>query len=248
MVIISLKETYLMDNFQIETAQNIGIQQKIAGIGDRVLAFLIDLFILVVYGIISTISMSSLLGDRGETYMIYMVIGLPVFLYFLLWETFYNGQTPGKSIMKIRVVQLDGSRPRFSQYLIRWLLRTIDISLGSGSIAVVSILMSGKGQRLGDMAAKTTVISEKKDITIADTLITDISEDYKPRYPQVTILKDKDIQDIKAMFRKAKFNGNHHIIVTLSQKIADILEVTPEEKPIDFVEKIIKDYNYFTQK
>ncbi len=154
-----------MDNFQIETAQNIGIQQKVAPIGDRVLAFLLDMLILIVYTIISTISLASLNVGKGETYMIYVVIGLPIFLYYLLWETFYNGQTPGKHVMKIRVVQLDGSRPKFSQYLIRWLLRLIDITLGSGSIAVVTILMNGKGQRIGDLAAKTTVISEKKNIT-----------------------------------------------------------------------------------
>jgi len=236
-----------MDNFQIETAQNIGIQQKIATIGDRVLAFLLDMLILVVYSIIATISLGSLNVGSGEKYMIYVVIGLPIFLYYLLWETFYNGQTPGKSIMKIRVVQLNGSRPKFSQYLIRWLLRLIDITLGSGSIAVVTILMTGKGQRIGDLAAKTTVISEKKNISIADTLIADIPENYKPKYPQVTILKDKDIQNIKAMYRSARYRGNHQIILSLSKKISELLEITPEERPMEFVEIIITDYNYYTQ-
>ena len=236
-----------MDNFQIETAQNIGIQQKVAPIGDRVLAFLLDMLILVVYTIISTISLASLNVGKGETYMIYVVIGLPIFLYYLLWETFYNGQTPGKHVMKIRVVQLDGSRPKFSQYLIRWLLRLIDITLGSGSIAVVTILMNGKGQRIGDLAAKTTVISEKKNITIADTLIADIPIDYKPKYPQVTILKDKDIQTIKSMYRRARYDGNHQIILSLSKKISELLEITPDERPMEFVEIIINDYNYFTQ-
>lgn len=236
-----------MDNFQIETAQNIGIQQKVAGIGERVLAFLIDMLILIIYAVISSISLNSLDVGKGKMYMVYVVIGLPVFLYYLLWETFYNGQTPGKSIMKIRVVQLDGSRPRFSQYLIRWLLRLIDITLGSGSIAVVTILLNGKGQRIGDMAAKTTVISEKKNITISDTLITDIPLDYIPKYPQVTILKDRDIQNIKSMYRKAKYSGNHKVILSLSQKISELLEISPEERPLEFVEIIIKDYNYFTQ-
>jgi len=236
-----------MDNFQIETAQNIGIQQKVAGIGDRVLAFLIDTLILIVYAIISSISLDSLDVGKGQMYMVYVVIGLPIFLYYLLWETFYNGQTPGKFIMKIRVVQLDGSSPRFSQYVIRWLLRLIDISIGSGSIAVVTILLTGKGQRIGDLAAKTTVINEKKNITISDTLMTDIPVDYKPKYPQVTILKDKDIQNIKVMYRKAKYNGNHNVILSLSKKISELLEITPEERPFEFVEIIIKDYNYFTQ-
>lgn len=236
-----------MDNFQIETAQNIGIQQKVAGIGDRILAFLVDTFLLVAYGILSSLSIAGLGLEGGDLWVYYLIVGLPVFLYYLLFEGFNNGQTPGKSALQIRVVKLDGSRPRFSQYIIRWLLRIIDITLASGGVAVVTILLNGKGQRLGDMAAGTTVISEKKQMSLSRTLLVDIPENYSPRYPQVSLLKDKDIQSIKNLYQNARKNGEHKIILSLSKKISEILEVEPKESPTEFVKIVIQDYNYYTQ-
>ncbi|SFC13199.1 Uncharacterized membrane protein YckC, RDD family [Zunongwangia mangrovi] len=236
-----------MDNFQIETAQNIGIQQNSASIGDRVLAFLIDFFIMIIYSIISALLLAGFEADRFGEMVYYMVIGLPIFLYYLMFETFWDGKTPGKSAMKIKVVKLDGSRPAFVNYLIRWLLRIIDISLGSGSIAVVTILLNGKGQRLGDMAAKTTVISEKRKLSLANTLAVEIPEDYVPKYPQVTILKDRDVQEVKEIYRNARIKGNHKVIIALAEKLSNLLGVKFDEKPMVFVKRVIEDYNYFTQ-
>ena len=236
-----------MDNFQIETAQNIEIQQNSASIGDRILAYLVDFLIIIVYAIITALLIAGFEADRFGEMVYYMVIGLPIFLYYLLFETFWDGKTPGKSAMKIRVVKLDGSRPAFVNYLIRWLLRVIDISLGSGSIAVVTILLNGKGQRLGDMAAKTTVISEKRKVSLANTLAVEIPEDYVPKYPQVTILKDRDVQEVKEIYRKARLKGNGEVITALAEKLSSLLGVKFDEKPSVFIKRVIEDYNYFTQ-
>ena len=123
-----------------------------------------------------------------------MTIGLPLFLYHLLWEMFWNGRSPGKAVMKLRVVKLDGSKPSFSNYLLRWLLRIIDLTLTSGAVALVTILFNGRGQRLGDIAATTTVISEKKTMDLHRTLLIDIPEGYVPTYPQVTVFSDREMQ------------------------------------------------------
>ena len=236
-----------MDKFQIETAQNIGIHQNVAGIGDRILAFLVDILIIVGYAILTSFAIAGLGMDRVEQWVYYLIIGLPVFLYYLLWETFYNGQTPGKAALEIRVVKLDGSRPRFSQYLIRWLLRLVDISFSSGSVAVVTILLNGKGQRLGDLAAETTVVSEKKQHSLSQTLLVEFPDNYVPRYPQVTLLNDRDIQNIKSLYQNAKIKGNHRVIMSLSEKISKILEVYPEELPEEFVQNVLRDYSFYTQ-
>jgi uncharacterized RDD family membrane protein YckC len=236
-----------MDNFQIETAQNIGIHQNIAGVGDRILAFIVDIFIIILYALLISFGIAGLGLDGGDLWVYYIIVGLPVLMYYLLWELFNNGQTPGKAALRIRVVKLDGSRPKFSQYIIRWLLRLIDISFTSGGGAVVAILLTGKGQRLGDIAAGTTVITEKKQMDLAQTLQIDLPGDYVPSYPQVTILKDRDIQQIKQLFNNARRHGNHQVILSLSSKISEILEVKPQERPFDFVQKVLRDYNYYTQ-
>lgn len=237
-----------MDNFQIETAQNIGIEQKAASVVDRMLAYFIDGVLMFFYVFITIVVMAGMGLEGYSSAAVVMVFLLPVLLYFLLFETFMNGRTPGKAALKLRVVKLDGSRPNFSSYLIRWLLRIVDISMSSGAVAVVSILANGKGQRLGDMAAKTTVISEKRKVSLHRNLITDLPEDYSPKYSQVTLLNDKDIQEIKKIFFEAKRKGNHGVIIALADKVASLLDLKEyEEKPIAFIQRVIDDYNYFTQ-
>lgn len=235
-----------MDNFQIETAQNITIKQNVAGVSDRILAFIVDGFIIGSYLFLSGFLIASANLDNAGEWVYYLVMGLPVLLYYLLWESLWNGQTPGKAALKIRVVKLDGSRPVFSSYLLRWLLRFIDISLSSGALAVVMILLNGKGQRLGDLAAGTTVISERKQVNFEKTLSVDIRDDYQPVYPQVSILRDADIQEVKHLFRNAKRNGDEHIIISLSQKLSKLLDVIPQQDSSDFVQQVISDYNYYT--
>jgi hypothetical protein len=123
----------------------------------------------------------------------------------------------------------------------------VDISFSSGSIAVVTILLNGKGQRLGDLAAGTTVITEKKQLNLSQTLSMDIPDNYMPHYPQVTLLKDRDIQNIKSVYQKAKIQRNHRVIISLSEKISKILEVHPEERPEEFVQNVLRDYSFYTQ-
>ncbi|HET8810872.1 MAG TPA: RDD family protein [Flavobacteriaceae bacterium] len=236
-----------MDNFQIESAQNVTLQQNVASIWDRILAFLIDGLVLVAFSILMSIAINGLGLDNMEQWVFMLVLGLPYFLYHLLFETFANGQSLGKAAMKIRVVKLDGSTPAFSNYVIRWLLRIVDISMTSGSVAVVTILLNGKGQRLGDIAASTTVISERERVSIGDTLLVEIPENYQPLYPQVRVFSDGEIQTIKKLFLEAKMRANHNIILSLSKKVATLMEVTPKEKPMHFLETVIADYNYYTQ-
>ena len=236
-----------MDNFQIETAQNISISQSVAGIGERILAYLIDGLIMLAYIILVNFLMGGLDSTGGERWVFLSVIGLPLFLYFLLWETFWNGQSPGKAALELRVVKMDGSKPAFSNFLIRWLLRIIDITITSGSVAVVTILMNGKGQRLGDLAAGTTVISEKSRTDLSRTLFSNLPEDYRPVYPQVTVLNDKDVQDIKNVYQDALKSSNYKVIHALATKISRLLEVTPQEKPVQFIKVVLKDYNFYTQ-
>ncbi len=235
-----------MDNFQIETAQNVNIVQNAAGVGERILAWLIDLVIIVIYIICISIIFNAIdLPDN--TWIISLTIGLPIFLYHLLWEMFWNGRTPGKAAMKIRVVKMDGSKPAFSNYLLRWVMRIIEISSTVGGLALVTILLNGKGQRLGDLAATTTVITEKQTVNFSQTVLVDIPDNYIPEFPQVTVFSDSEMQTIKNVFFEARYNGNHNLILRLSNKVSKVMEVKYDGTPITFLDKVIKDYNYYTQ-
>ncbi|MFD1015841.1 RDD family protein [Winogradskyella rapida] len=236
-----------MDEFQIETAQNVGINQNVASIGDRMLGYLIDSAIILIYtiGVIWLLMILDL--DMAELWPLYLLVSLPAFLYYVLLETFFNGQTVGKSLLKTRVVKIDGSPASFANYFVRWILRIIDVALTSGGIAAFTILIKGNGQRLGDMAAGTTVISEKQNLTIDDTLIKELPDNYVPTYSQVTVFSDKDMQSIKLLYNEALRKGQHNIILNLHHRLIKVLAIETDEKPVDFVAKVIKDYNYYTQ-
>ncbi len=236
-----------MEQFQIETAQNISISQNTAHLGDRMLAYVIDSFIILVYTVLIILLLFSLDVDFGDMWSLYMVLSLPAVLYYVLLESFMNGQTVGKNLMQIRVVKLDGSKPSFASYFIRWILRIIDVVLTTGGVAVFTILIKGTGQRVGDIAAGTTVITEKKRIFLKDTLLRELPLDYSPKFPQVTVFKDREMQTIKELYDGAKRNGNHNVIVSLSDQIKKVTDIVSEMKPVEFVDIVIKDYNYYTQ-
>jgi uncharacterized RDD family membrane protein YckC len=236
-----------MDEFQIETAQNVGINQNVASIGDRMLGYLIDSAVILLYGILIILLLVTLNLDDGDTWAIYLLVSLPAFLYYVVLETFLNGKTIGKSVMKTRVVKIDGSKPSFANYFVRWILRIVDVVFTTGAGAVLTILLKGNGQRIGDIAAGTTVISEREKLTINDTVIKDLPTDYVPTYSQVTVLKDSDMQTIKNLYDEAVKNGNHNIIVNLHHRLLKVMAIETTQKPVNFVDTVIKDYNYYTQ-
>ncbi|RNC80224.1 MAG: RDD family protein [Winogradskyella sp.] len=236
-----------MNEFQIETAQNVGINQNAAHIGDRMLAYLIDSVIILIYTIATFLLLGALDLDFGDMWAVYLLISLPAFLYYVLLETFWNGKTVGKLAMRTRVVKVDGSKPSFANYFVRWILRIVDVVLTFGGLATLTILIRGNGQRIGDIAAGTTVISEKEEITIHDTILQEVPLDYVPTYSQVTVLSDSDIQTVKNLYDEAIFKGNHNIILNISTRLQKVMQVEPKENPVDFVAKVIKDYNYYTQ-
>ena len=237
-----------MDNFQIETAQNITISQNVAHVTTRIGSYLIDTAIIFCYYIVVLIIFRYMdyvpsLDDIVPA----ILMSIPILFYSLIFEIFMNGQTPGKFFNKIRVVKLDGGKPTLGSYLIRWFLRLFDVTLFGGSVAVITILMNGKGQRLGDIAAATTVISEKKRVRLKDTLLDSLQDNYTPTFPQVTVLSDKDVHTIRQVFNDAKHKNKHNVIIKLSAKIMELTGIKTDMYPETFVDTVIKDYYYYTQ-
>lgn len=232
-----------MDNFQIQTAQNVTINQNIADYFERAAAFFIDTLILAAYVLFLSFFSSIIEGS----FAIGLIVGLPLLVYNLVMEISFNGQSVGKHALNIRVVCVDGSKPNISHYLIRWCLRLIDIGIAFGSVASLFILFGGKGQRLGDLAARTTVISEKKRVDFSQTIMMDVPENYVPKYPQVTIFSDKDMREVKSIYIKAKNSREYHVINKLCEQLKSKMQIEPSEKPLDFVNTVLKDYNFYTQ-
>ena len=240
-----------MNNLQINTTQNVNLNYTIVSIGERIIAFFIDAFILYVYSLLVNIIGDAIgyIYDDGWTQRGLMaLIFLPAMFYSLLMHIIFNGRTVGKMLLKIRVVKVDGSPVHWSNYLVRWMLRLVDIWLFVGSIGILTILFSEKRQRLGDAAAGTVVISTKNKTTVSHTILEEVEDAYVPQFTNVTILTDKDIRLIKETFNIAKKSSNFKTLKALREKVDSILQTNSGLYDIEYLEIVLKDYNYFTQK
>lgn len=231
-----------MSEFQIQTAQEVSIQQPLAGIGTRIAAWFVDFSILVIYAILSTIVFSSL----DFTQWVSLMLTLPILFYHLLFEVFMQGQTLGKRAMGIRVVKIDGSKPGIVDYLLRWLLRIIDVTITSGGLAVFLILWTEKRQRLGDIAGNTSVVYVNKLSGYSILGRFNLPKDYKPEYPQVKELTDLEFRKFEKIFRNAVKNQNDKAMPIIAEKLAQKLNLSYNSSPKTFIQKVLNDYIYFT--
>ncbi|SIR02419.1 RDD family protein [Maribacter ulvicola] len=240
-----------MNNLQINTTQNVNLNYAIVGIGERIVAFFIDALILYLYYFLVDLIGTAIgyIYDDGWTQRgIVGLIALPAMFYSLLMHIIFNGRTVGKMMMKMRVVSVDGSPVRWSNYLIRWMLRLVDILLFMGSIGILTILFSEKSQRLGDAAAGTVVISTKTHAKVSHTILEEVTDNYVPKFTNVTLLTDKDVRLIKETFEIAQKSNDFKTMKALKDKVDSILQTNSDLYDKQYLDTILKDYNYFTQK
>jgi uncharacterized RDD family membrane protein YckC len=233
-----------MQTIRVHTTQNVYIHYPLASVGDRILAHIIDTLVLVLY---ATAVIALLIKLELEIWWVWSVAGLPFLFYSLLFEIFMNGQSPGKFLMKIKVIRLDGTPPTVGDYILRWLFRAIDFRLFSPAVALIVITSGGKGQRLGDIAAGTSVIklAEQKEITSHDLFV--IAEtDYLPVFSQVTNLTSRDIELIQQALEVNRSTGNNKPVVLLTEKLKSVLDIQSDLPPVKFLYTIVKDYNHLT--
>lgn len=150
----------------------------VAGIGSRFLALLADsmiqfvaLIVMMLFFVLIVSAASHGAGAAGavsDTGSKWAVAGIILFYFLLYWgyyslfEAFWNGQTPGKKLLKIRVIKDAGRQITFFEALARNLLRIIDMQLGY-LVGVVCMLCNKQQKRLGDFVAGTIVVHERAE-------------------------------------------------------------------------------------
>lgn len=235
-----------MDNIKIQTTQNVDIEYEVASIGDRILATLLDYLFFLAYFLIIAVIASFTHGALFNSIALGVILLLPILFYDLVCEAVFQGRSFGKMIMKIKVVKLDGTQANFGAYLLRWLLRIIDTRLFSGVIALIAIVINGKGQRVGDMAAGTTVIKMKQKITLNDTILNKVKSDYTIVFPEVYKLTDNDIDIIKDVMRVSLRTNNLGAIKKLAQKTKETMGVTANLPDTQFLSTVVQDYSQYS--
>jgi len=246
-----------MSELSINTTQNVNINFTVASVGHRILAYFLDLLVKGAYVIVVFYLFFYLLGlndymngmDRWSQRSIVILFYFPAIFYTLILESLLEGQTVGKKIMKIKVVKIDGYQASFGDYLMRWIFRIVDVNFSAGVVGLLTIILSDKSQRLGDMTAGTSVISLRNDITINHTILEEIDVDYVPTYPLVIKLSDNDARIIKETFNNARLARDYEVIRKLKSKVEEVTGIKNQSgNDEDFIKTILKDYNFYTQR
>ena len=242
-----------MQTIEIQTTQLVTIEYPVASVGDRVIAGLIDQLIMIGY-LIAIIFMYMWILNIAEGSALhfpvayFVILFLPLFFYQLLCETFLNGQSFGKKMMKMRVVKLDGTQATVGSYFLRWILAPIDIYFTYGSVGVITMVINGKGQRLGDLAAHTTVVKLKTEAKLDDTILKATPANYDVRFPEANLLNDKDISIVKEVldmnYKKPDIVVYTNILNKTKVAIENKMNVHSDLHPLTFLDSVLKDYNH----
>jgi uncharacterized RDD family membrane protein YckC len=180
------------DHLTISTPEQVAFQYEMAGIGSRFVASLLDHLIMVtalvlvncaIYGLFINAALRGL-DDTG----LYLVLSLMVVIsfaifwgYFVLFETVWNGQTPGKRAGRLRVIRRDGQPVRAGEVMIRNLVRLIDFMPGFYGIGLIAMFINKDACRLGDLAAGTIVVREGELTRLSDVKV---ASSLSPQAPQ----------------------------------------------------------------
>lgn len=172
------------EQLTISTPEQVAFQYEMAGIGSRFVAALLDHFILFV--IIVLLSIAASFVDFSATFaggadggaaaylvlaLLTIVVFLSIFGYFIVFETVWNGQTPGKRASGLRVIRHNGQPIGAGEAMIRNLVRLVDFLPGFYGIGLVTMFVDKDARRLGDFAAGTIVVREGHQTRLRDVQV-----------------------------------------------------------------------------
>lgn len=259
-----------MSLIKISTIFNIDLEFEIAPVYKRILAYMVDFSVLLIYivsmkylyynGVVLT---DNYMNQRIGLDM--LTISLPMLLYSVVCEVLMHGQTLGKKLFNIRVISLSGGEPTLSQYLIRWMFRVFEwpflfgyimfsgtaftayifLTFFLGLTVAIIIAATRKNQRFGDLAANTVVVDTRSDFSVNDTVFMEINEEnYEVKYPEVLRLSDRDINTIKNVLDISHKNHQQELSERVALKVQNVLNISTEMPADDFLQKLLSDYNY----
>jgi uncharacterized RDD family membrane protein YckC len=245
---------------EITTTQNVTIEYELAGLRERFFALFIDTLVMVAVWLALVFMTLSMISGSGIGEFWGQLLATFPFWFLLIYnfscETILNGQSLGKRSQNIKVVRLDGNPVSLSDILLRSILQLMDYLLTAGALGALLISTTERRQRLGDMAAGTTVVKLAKGqkMSLYDILNIQSLENYTPQYPQVKHLSEDDMLFIKSLIVRYQkhHNGSHEDAVEalfnhLKQVLDIQLDLRSVNARIEFFKVLIKDYIVLTR-
>jgi uncharacterized RDD family membrane protein YckC/Flp pilus assembly protein TadD len=249
-------------HLSIDTPENVVFDYNVSGIGSRFLAAMVDTLIILILQIVvllaSVLLMSPLINleswDSDMPVWIFAILGLISFAllwgYYIFFEVLWNGQSPGKRWVGLRVIRTDGTPITFTESVIRNLVRLVDFLPAYYGVGVVTMFINAQSRRLGDLAAGTLVVYDHPTVTL-ESLQT------KPKWSQKTQpaaptdlnlpierLTNQDIQMAEDFLnRQQEFASSPSTRTAVARSIAQALlrrmEIDAEQAGVKTTEELI---------
>lgn len=243
-----------METVKINTSQHIDIDYPVAGLGERVGAYLIDygLFLAIyLLAIFTYAAIGTSVSLSPIFYTVLLIIYAVCYVFYdLVCEIAFNGQSLGKKLLKIRVVSLDGAQPSIGQYFIRWIFRIIDFTLTLDLLGFICVAVGEKKQRIGDMVAGTTVIRTTPAVKMEHIAFQPVTDDYMPIFNEVAVLSDGDIELVHEVIRTYYQTYNPQLVYQMAEKVSQHLGIQPQEgmNEMQFLKTVAADYVQITSR
>ena len=158
----------------VATPESISFSYDIAGIGSRFMAafvdflayFIIAIGVSILYGQINRRIFDPALSSALEAVYIGFTFAL-YWAYYILFEVVWGGQSPGKRLVGLRVIRIDGAPAVPGQIVIRNIMRLVDLFPGFYVTGLVTMFLNSQSRRLGDYAAGTLVVREGRKVSLS---------------------------------------------------------------------------------
>jgi uncharacterized RDD family membrane protein YckC len=230
------------DKLTIETPEQTSLEFPLAGIGSRFLALAADTLLQTAFfavlgiaaGLLSVANLFSTMTKQWMIAILLFIFFAVQFGYFAVFESLWNGQTPGKRWTRLRVIKDDGRPITPYDAILRNLLRTVDALPSLYATGIICILFSRENKRVGDFAAGTVVIHEKPldgVSSIWDASAPQLQASAWGALPQLTL---EELQLIEAFFgRRSNLDPDVRRMISsqISDRLGTRLGVTPDARP-----------------
>ncbi|MBU3918158.1 RDD family protein [bacterium] len=210
----------MIDTFHsFETPEGVELSMNIAGPVVRCYAYLIDISFRIGIQIILAIFLG-IIGKIGMSILLILFFLLEWF-YPVFFEVLRYGQTPGKKMLSLRVVKEDGTSVNWSSSIIRNLLRVVDFLPVAYLTGILSMVLGGRFQRLGDIASGTQVIYSNSKLEIPEI------PEHTPRTFPIPLYPEEQHSIISLAERTASLSQDR--VKELANILTDILNSDNEE-------------------
>jgi uncharacterized RDD family membrane protein YckC len=235
------------DRLRIATPEGVDVELTLAGIGSRFIAAILDLMVQGAVLLAAAIALGVIGGDgSGLAVALFSIVFFLVFFgYDVLFEVRSRGRTLGKRWTGLRVVRTGGRPVTFVPSCVRNVMRLVDILPALYGIGVITIFITARNQRVGDLAAGTLIVRERPGGVHAHSAPTDLTVAVAPGSQDgwdVSAVSARDVGTVRQFLgRRAELDAGPRAELAgeLERRLRPLVAGAPEHiEPEEFLERL----------